>query len=99
MFCGQVYLGQLGKFQYKAERPPFSTKFKSFKEVPLGCFSPCSHCLTVERLVFKCFANTAWLTFSRSLIFLISCGFNSCTGGIHKASNSLMVTESITPAL
>ena len=55
-----------------AARPFLSRRLNSFREGPLGRFSPIYHFCTVERLMFNTEANTAWLTcsFSRNdLIF------------------------------
>src|SRR5260363_251875 len=64
----------------------------------LGLLSPCSHCLTVEEVVFRYLANTDWLSLIRSRIFLICSEDNLSTGGKHSASNSRMVVASIMPA-
>ena|GEM_PF-5014586 len=39
-------------------RPLSFTRFNNLRDVPLGCFSPCSHCFTVDVLVFKYLAKT-----------------------------------------
>ncbi len=48
--------------QISVSNPLRSSRLSSFSEGPLGCFSPISHCRTVDRLVFKTEANTAWLS-------------------------------------
>jgi hypothetical protein len=49
-------------FQIKASSPFRSNRLSSLSEGPLGCFSPLSHCRTVDRLVLSTEASTAWLS-------------------------------------
>jgi hypothetical protein len=49
-------------FQIKASSPFRSSRLSSLSEGPLGCFSPISHCRTVDRLVLSTEASTAWLS-------------------------------------
>src|SRR5947209_18657321 len=47
--------------QITASSPLRSSKLRSLSEGPLGCFSPISHCRTVDTLVLRIDARTAWL--------------------------------------
>jgi hypothetical protein len=82
-----------------AASPFLSTRLKSFREGPLGRFSPISHFCTVERLVFSTDANTAWLTCSFSRNNLILSGVISEMLGVVNASNSFIRRLSISPIL
>ncbi len=66
---------------WRIDKPFVATKFNIFKEIPVGFFWPCSHCLIVEAEAFKNSANTAWLTCSFSLMSFISIGEKAFTGG------------------
>ena len=50
------------RIQISASRPFRSRRFNSLADGPLGCFSPISHCRTVDTLVFRTVAKTAWLS-------------------------------------
>lgn len=52
---------QARNHQIKASKPLRSRRSRSLAEGPLGCFWPISHCRTVERLVLRTLASTAWL--------------------------------------
>jgi hypothetical protein len=53
------FLYDQGNRQISASRPFRSSKLRSLSEGPLGCFSPISHCRTVDKLVLSTEARTA----------------------------------------
>src|ERR1700677_156199 len=72
--------------------PFFCTRCSSLSAVPVGRFWPISHFCTVETLVFKRAAKTAWLTFEVCRMRLIWAGRSGGAGARLRWSNSRMVT-------
>src|SRR5215813_1327867 len=89
----------LRRHSYTTASKPFcSIKFRRFKAIPVGRFFPISHFCTVDRLVLRQAAKTAWLTWARLRIWRISSGASACTGLRHTLSKSRMVRSDKTPA-
>src|SRR3984885_9617254 len=78
--------------------PFFCTRCSSLSAVPVGRFWPISHFCTVETLVFRRAAKTAWLTFDVSRMRLIWARRSGGVGARLRWSNSRIVTWSIAPA-
>src|SRR5215475_8660130 len=79
-----VDVDMLRRHSYTTASKPFcSIRFRSFKAIPVGRFFPISHFCTVETLVLRQAAKTAWLTWARLRIWRISSGPSACTGLRH----------------
>src|SRR5206468_6353501 len=84
--------------QITASSPLRSSKLSSFSEGPLGCFSPISHCRTVDTLVLIMDARTAWLILYLSRRARIDALEYSGTGTRHRESYSFIRRFVINPA-
>src|SRR5262249_49618466 len=94
-----VDVERLRRHRYTTASKPFcSIRLRSFKAIPVGRFFPISHFCTVDRLVLRHAAKTAWLTWARLRIWRISSGASACTGLRHTLSKSRMVMSDTTPA-